>query len=127
MEDLFELIYENIVYVILIFLFICLLSFLSNLALLENITSRITREAEISGVITSAFVNETYNKSPLSKIKGDFKILDIKPGLNTKAEYLGDVMSITVSKDFHITDNFYITLKSTSVAINQGLYGKGYR
>lgn len=94
--------------------------------MLRNITVKVCKEAEITGVITSKFVNETYSTNPLSKISGTFQIEEINPGLDVPAHRLGDKLNIKISKTLSFA-GYSIKITAKGKAVNQGRYGAGYR
>lgn len=127
MSDIFDMFFDLLEKLLIIVISFVFLAFLTYIALLNNITSRITKEAEITGVISSSFVNMTYNKNPLSKIPGEFRVIKVEPAFDTPVDYLGDRLYIEVQKEVHLISNIYVPISSKASIINQGFYGRGYR
>ena len=127
MEDLFDILYDFFKTAGILIFFVLLMILIGNYSLLKNMSSRIANEAEISGVISASYINTTYNNSPLSRLDGQFRILEITPGINSQAINLGDRIYIKIQKDVVIAKRFIIPITASSYAINQGFYGNGYK
>lgn len=125
-DELLDRIVQMFLNILLIFILVLMTLLLSYYMMLKNITVKICKEAEITGVITSSFVESTYQNNPLSKIPGAFRIEEISPGLDRPSEHLGEKLSIKITKEITISGHT-IELSAKTEAINQGFYANGYR
>lgn len=122
-----KLILDNVIYILAIFLLCIFMIAFSYYMMLLNIADKTINEAEMTGNISSTFLSNKYNNSPLSKIDGEFIIISAVPQIDQKASGLGAVMELELQKTVSILPNLELTIKAKEKCVNLGYYGQGYQ
>lgn len=126
MENLFSGIFSYFYNMVIIFLLILLMLFFGNYMFLKNMAQNIADEAEKTGYISSMYIQEQYERNPLSKIKGDFEVSESDPAINKKVKGLGSPIRFTIKKTVEIL-GIQIEMKTSEQCVNLGYYGEGYQ